>query len=130
MNDLSGNARHVVQATGANKPLWEDDGLNGFDVGKFDATTATLKRMLKTAIGAVTNYSWTVAVVSRLDVVATAGNTVQLCQIANSTNARGGFTLSYYNTTGTRRISVFRESDNAAFNHTFGVAPIGSYEVI
>lgn len=35
VNDKSGNARHLVQATGGNQPLWVDNGQNGLDIIRF-----------------------------------------------------------------------------------------------
>jgi hypothetical protein len=37
-NDLSGNNRHLAQATGGNQPIWKEKGLNGLPCVRFDGS--------------------------------------------------------------------------------------------
>ena len=49
INDLSGNARHLVQATAANMPKYAGVGRNGLNVAAFNATTTRLSAVTAAA---------------------------------------------------------------------------------
>lgn len=130
LNDLSGNARHATQGTGASKPLWVDNQYASIDGCQFDTGGVGLKRVLKTGLGTIfSNYEWTILAIVKADGAPAINNQHSIIALSNSATGRGGAAIGVYSTTLTRRVSMVRISDAAAGAATFGTMATGTWEL-
>jgi hypothetical protein len=129
LNDLSGNARHLTQGTGANKPLWVDNQKGSIDGCQFN-TAGALKRVARTGLGALFNhYEWTFAMVTKCDTSPNVNTFGSILNTQNSATGRGGMSVGHFSNNFTRRIQMSRISDAAAGAVSFGTTTAGTWEL-
>lgn len=129
VNDLSGNARHQIQATAGTKPLWVAAELNGKDVARFNCASATAKSMRATGLGADTALGRTVAVVYKVDSLPALNNAANLW-FRTSSGGSGGFSVEVFSSTGTRRLRFIQSTTFTNSSVTFGTVTLATYEVL
>jgi hypothetical protein len=124
VSDQSGNARHLTQGTDANKLLWVSAALNGQDVAR--ANDTTLRRELKTGLGASAETELTIAVVWKVTTPNSSGNMIRPLEHLSGTGTNG-YAIGSFSTTNTRRMQ-FIDASHVTTAASFGDMPTGTWE--
>lgn len=135
-NDLSANALHLTQGTGANKEKWISNGAPGgaYDVFEDDCAAATLKRTLKSSSVPTTLLSaavgYTLFVVTKHVSAGSAAVNHSVFSYASNVG-RGGWLLAHRGVAGAavRRFECRKISDGSIMSVDAGTPAADTWEI-
>lgn len=128
VNDLSGNAEHMTEATGTRQPLWVDNGAPGgaTDAVEFDPDGTNLKRLTRTPVAAPFGAAGYTIFFAFNRITAATGNWSMWSY--NNGAVRGGWSLQTTSGANGRRFEA-RTSAGTAKSVTFGTYTLDTPEV-